>query len=689
MSAAIHEHEHVAIFWDYENCSPPSTAPGYDIMNNIREIAHRFGSVKQFKAYLELSEQSSPKSMNLRSELQSCGVSLTDCPHNGRKEVADKMMMVDMLTYAIDTPAPATLLLITGDRDFVYAVSVLRLRRYRVVLVAPNATHASLKSQASEVLDWDCDILGKAGKDAHSTTDDSGLLIPGPGVDLHRRTQSASVLIGQTSQSGVRNPRRLSFRENLSGATLTSEQESGRTHSTFVDRGTSPRFASRTVDVPRSAPQTPVRSSGCLLIPGSKTVETREIKETILEDTEPIPDLNVHLKNFQERSLDVSSISGSSLSLPSTPSITGQNETPVVLQPLADTPQNVTSVKDAPAFLTSPAAHGNCSSPALATSTPLTLSTTPSPALNQVQEPSREPPAGIELPARSVHEVASTKTVSPNSTRGTSEISPTVLKDDSSSLVGSVSSLPLKPPMLSPGWSIATQPAPVQLTLPSQNTPITQGSNANGAGLPMAPKPIAVPVDPPAPTTTAPRPTSIPAHSQPGAPECSGPSVKVVVGVSPPPQATASCGDSSALPVQSESSSELSTVHVLRSVDKPSISQPGPPNTSDPSVVSPAIPSAAPTPPPVQVLSPVPAHYNVLLVVLERCRMIGNLQPSRHNVAMMLMKEDPDAYKRAGFKKFKQYTTYAQSIGMVTLGGAQASAWMSLSPSWYGKAVGV
>ena len=70
---------------------------------------------------------------------------------------------VDMLAYAIDNPAPATIVLISGDRDFVYAVSVLRLRRYRVVLVAPNSAHASLKSQASSVLDWETDIMRKAG----------------------------------------------------------------------------------------------------------------------------------------------------------------------------------------------------------------------------------------------------------------------------------------------------------------------------------------------------------------------------------------------------------------------------------------------------------------------------------------------------------------------------------------------
>ncbi|KAI0721529.1 NYN domain-containing protein [Cerioporus squamosus] len=149
----------VAIFWDYENCALPALEPSYTIVNKIRRLAHQYGSVKSFKAYLEYPEQMSVKSVNLRSELQSCGVSLIDCPHNGRKDVADKMMMIDMMAHAIDTPAPSTIILISGDRDFVYAVSVLGLRQYRVVLLAPRAAHGSLKVQASAVYNWPDDFL--------------------------------------------------------------------------------------------------------------------------------------------------------------------------------------------------------------------------------------------------------------------------------------------------------------------------------------------------------------------------------------------------------------------------------------------------------------------------------------------------------------------------------------------------
>ncbi|TEB36298.1 hypothetical protein FA13DRAFT_1727875 [Coprinellus micaceus] len=50
-------------------------------------------------------------------------------------------------------------MLISGDRDFSYALSILRLRRYRVALVTPPNTHISLTAQASHHLHWTSDVL--------------------------------------------------------------------------------------------------------------------------------------------------------------------------------------------------------------------------------------------------------------------------------------------------------------------------------------------------------------------------------------------------------------------------------------------------------------------------------------------------------------------------------------------------
>ncbi|KAL0563605.1 hypothetical protein V5O48_018459 [Marasmius crinis-equi] len=167
---------HVAIFWDFanaealrtENCRPPSNVSGYTIVQRIREVAQQYGRITTFRGYTNLSELSSPRSVLLRSELQCSGLSLIDCPHNGRKNVVDEMIIVDMLTYAIDNDSEGlTMILISGDRDFAYPISVLRLRMYQVVLISPSipCSHLSLRAQASACLDWNAVILANLADD--------------------------------------------------------------------------------------------------------------------------------------------------------------------------------------------------------------------------------------------------------------------------------------------------------------------------------------------------------------------------------------------------------------------------------------------------------------------------------------------------------------------------------------------
>ncbi|PIL23777.1 hypothetical protein GSI_13527 [Ganoderma sinense ZZ0214-1] len=230
--------ESVAIFWDYENCALPALEPSYTIVNKVRRLAHQYGSVKTFKAYLEYPEQLSVKSMALRSELQSCGVSLIDCPHNGRKDVADKMIMVDMMAHAIDNPAPTTIVLISGDRDFIYAVSILSLRQYRIVLLAPRAAYGGLKAQASAVHNWPDDFLPELPPSAQhchapqvnaSSNNHPQNILKGGQIVFDRRWSSAS-----TSSSASPAHSEAAFEPSVDGDTLGSPDD-------CVESGTSPR----------------------------------------------------------------------------------------------------------------------------------------------------------------------------------------------------------------------------------------------------------------------------------------------------------------------------------------------------------------------------------------------------------------------------------------------------------------
>ena len=209
-----------------ENCPVPANASGYTIVNNIRSIAQNFGSVKLFKAYLEIREQfPASRAPLLHSELQSSGVSLTDCPHNGRKDVADKMIIgtfasfqpnsyslfdnlqlsVDMLAHAIDNPAPTTIVLISGDRDFAYALAILRLRCYRVVLITLSNAHPSLLEQASLCIDWVSDVVELA----HPASN----LSHQPMSPRRGRASSSSVHVNSFSDPKGHNHSRYPFQE--------------------------------------------------------------------------------------------------------------------------------------------------------------------------------------------------------------------------------------------------------------------------------------------------------------------------------------------------------------------------------------------------------------------------------------------------------------------------------------------
>ena len=62
----------------------------------------------------------------------------------------------------MDNGIPSTIVLISGDRDFAYALSILRLRRYRVVLIALSNAHPSLIAQASLCFNWVSDVVEPA-----------------------------------------------------------------------------------------------------------------------------------------------------------------------------------------------------------------------------------------------------------------------------------------------------------------------------------------------------------------------------------------------------------------------------------------------------------------------------------------------------------------------------------------------
>lgn len=91
----------------------------------------------------------------------------------GVKDASDKKILVDMLFWAVDNPAPANYLLISGDRDFSNALHQLRMRRYNILLAQPQKASAPLVAAAKSVWLW---MSLVAGGPPMSSTESSQLV---------------------------------------------------------------------------------------------------------------------------------------------------------------------------------------------------------------------------------------------------------------------------------------------------------------------------------------------------------------------------------------------------------------------------------------------------------------------------------------------------------------------------------
>ncbi|BGP42543.1 hypothetical protein JCM10449v2_006555 [Rhodotorula kratochvilovae] len=142
----------VTVYWDYENIRIPAEVPAQLALARLQELAVARGVVTQTRAYAEEVYATSKNRKAVRLAFQNAGWSLIDAPHDGRKDVVDGMIMVDMLCFALN------------------ACSTLRNHRTRVILITQPHANAALRHAADEVLDWRTDVLKLAPLPVKPTT---------------------------------------------------------------------------------------------------------------------------------------------------------------------------------------------------------------------------------------------------------------------------------------------------------------------------------------------------------------------------------------------------------------------------------------------------------------------------------------------------------------------------------------
>lgn len=205
----------LAVFWDVENMHIPTQMSGIDVAHAIKSAMRPFGVPTQLTAYFEITNANVPAEK--RSQLQLSGFHLIDTPHINRKEVADKMIIVDALLFVMQHAAEgATLAFITGDTDYAYLLSRLSdMPKVRTILVTQQRSLDVLHRAAGALLSWEVDVLAQApilAAAAATLPNDSGSSMP-----------TAALGNGGASNVVLESPRRATLQAQASNpATLLS-----------------------------------------------------------------------------------------------------------------------------------------------------------------------------------------------------------------------------------------------------------------------------------------------------------------------------------------------------------------------------------------------------------------------------------------------------------------------------------
>ncbi len=157
-SAGGHPQRVIGFFWDIENCAIPKNGKAFKIVQQVREYfqkrngAHEY----QFACYGRTDLQSNATRQDLgRANVHCCDT------FDSKKGSADRKILEELEKFARhphhQLPVRVTVVLISGDVDFVSKLSDLRHRcGYEIVLVHNGgAARKELLETANECIAWE------------------------------------------------------------------------------------------------------------------------------------------------------------------------------------------------------------------------------------------------------------------------------------------------------------------------------------------------------------------------------------------------------------------------------------------------------------------------------------------------------------------------------------------------------
>ncbi len=144
----------IGYFWDIENCQIPRNGKAFDIAQKVRTLNRNGARQTHYACYGEIEQLTRAT----RQDLNRANVTVIDTC-DSKKGAADRAIMqaLDLFSRHPDHqhPVQVTIVLISGDIDFVSKLSDLRHRfGYEVILVHNGPARKELKDTASDCVPW-------------------------------------------------------------------------------------------------------------------------------------------------------------------------------------------------------------------------------------------------------------------------------------------------------------------------------------------------------------------------------------------------------------------------------------------------------------------------------------------------------------------------------------------------------
>ncbi|GLJ50211.1 hypothetical protein SUGI_1068710 [Cryptomeria japonica] len=152
--------EKVALWWDMDSCPLPSHMDPFVVrsMANIllQNVKLHGSGIHQFSAYKYPSAKDEDIELSQTFFNSGIQLQLVQPALAGNTNEIEKIIMADMLLWAMDVPPPGNIIFIVGNADFSYVFHKLRERSYNVFLVCASITQMphGMLSVANECVEW-------------------------------------------------------------------------------------------------------------------------------------------------------------------------------------------------------------------------------------------------------------------------------------------------------------------------------------------------------------------------------------------------------------------------------------------------------------------------------------------------------------------------------------------------------